>query len=306
MSWTVHGWSNFSKQTSDLYVLFFSSLEKKIIQIRFSCIYSSRIIFCIFFLISCWFLKCVYILFLHREKYSWSKILPFESSGQEPGSLKTRRMLVTFACERISSSLLTWTRLWTGKFYYEKVNRAEQRWLLGSCLNAFSNLEPEKARGSSLWFIWAVSCRLRVLEVRSGCPGAGCVCVVTTAVVPRGTQRTPPSVLGIPGPHKCLQCLRDALELEASLGAGALGAAQPTGEPQTQRLKWKQALEEAEAAAAGISLPTYWKTKWVLFVPLFGRLSSVPLLADSITHSLCGGCQVVFPFTGKREVEFVK
>lgn len=38
-----------------------------------------------------------------------------------------------------------------------------------------------------------------VPEVTSGCPGR--VCVLTTAVMPRGAQRSPRSVPGVPGPR---------------------------------------------------------------------------------------------------------
>lgn len=74
MSCTVHGWSNFSKQTSNLYVclfVFFFSDFKKINQMRFS---KS----CLFKLLLFFFFKLTFSktrVFTEKWKYFWSRIL---------------------------------------------------------------------------------------------------------------------------------------------------------------------------------------------------------------------------------------
>ncbi|KFO29352.1 hypothetical protein H920_09299 [Fukomys damarensis] len=83
-----------------------------------------------------------------------------------------------------------------------------------ACLNTFSNLEPENARGLSLWLF--VGTVIFWLQGSRGNKWVSweCVCAVTTTVVPRGALKSPCSALGIPG----FLVLRSVSEMYCELG----------------------------------------------------------------------------------------
>lgn len=136
----------------------------------------------------------------------------------------------------------------------EAVHGAGSCWLRGSRLNTFSNLEPENARGPGLWtLVWAVICRW---PGSWGNKWASRACVATAAAVPRGSQRSPRSVLGIPGPRR----LETTCELGASWQVQALGVRGKPGCSRSPAFKVK-------AGPWGVALASFptcwpcWKTK---------------------------------------------
>lgn len=117
----------------------------------------SRIVFYIFFSVFYWF----YVFHKGNENTSDLGFLNTVLENKMwPSTFKTWQIQVTITSKIFLLILYLWL-LFRKAFKYEKVNGPEYCWLRGSHLNAFSNLEPENARGLSLWTcIWAAICWL--------------------------------------------------------------------------------------------------------------------------------------------------